>query len=128
MVQTLKNFRRSTDSYMEEGAVGKSVLLGHMSGVVFILASGCSCASQKPVASHVAVAAETSIMINGSPIICDYEAYNCPGYRGKYKEKRLKTCKDVKTVWQTCPDDPHDLDRDGDGRPCENDCGTIPKR
>ena len=59
--------------------------------------------------------------INGKPIECRVEAYNCPSYRGPYQEKRLKSCKDVKTVWEYCKTDVHDLDRDGDG-PCDNDC------
>jgi hypothetical protein len=63
------------------------------------------------------------IMINDAPVVCDKEAYNCPSYKGPYQNKRLKSCKDVMLVWKTCKSDVHDLDRDGDGKPCEEDCG-----
>lgn len=61
-------------------------------------------------------------MVNGTPIICDKEAYNCPDYKGPYQNKRLKSCADVQLVWKTCKTDIHDLDRDHDGIPCEKDC------
>jgi len=56
-------------------------------------------------------------------IICSSEAYNCPSYKGKYQYKRLRSCKEVQLVWKACgKEDPHDLDRDSDGWPCERDC------
>ena len=74
-----------------------------------ILISSTSLAKDEPV-------------INGKPIICNREAYNCPSYKGKYQSKRLRTCKDVKTVFNYCEGDPHGLDRDSDGIPCEEKC------
>lgn len=72
---------------------------------------------------HADVAAKRqAVLINGAPIICDHEAYNCPSYRGKYQNKRLKNCEDVRLVWDTCKTDVHGLDQDGDGKPCEHDC------
>lgn len=67
--------------------------------------------------------AREKVLINGAPIICDREAYNCPSYTGPHKNKKLKNCKDVKLVWETCKSDVHDLDRDRDRKPCEDDCG-----
>jgi hypothetical protein len=61
-------------------------------------------------------------MINGRPLNCSREAYNCPSYKGKYQHKTLKNCDDVKLVWSICERDVHDLDRDNDGHPCERDC------
>lgn len=61
------------------------------------------------------------VLINGKPIICNHEAYNCPSYDGKFKHKRLKSCEDVKIVWSVCKGDPHGLDADKDGTPCDKD-------
>lgn len=63
--------------------------------------------------------AKKSILINGKPIVCNREAYNCTAYDGPYLEKRLNSCADVKTVWVTCKGDVHGLDGDNDGHPCE---------
>jgi hypothetical protein len=60
--------------------------------------------------------------INGKKIVCSKEAYNCPSYKGKKAWKRLKSCADVKIVWQACKSDVHGLDKDNDGKPCEKDC------
>lgn len=68
---------------------------------------------------------DSAPLINGKPINCDYEAYNCPSYRGSYGWKRLQNCSDVETVWNACQADIHDLDRDGDKQPCQNDCPLI---
>ena len=38
-------------------------------------------------------------LTDGREIVCDYDAYNCPSYSGKYPSRRLKSCKDVKRVW-----------------------------
>lgn len=67
-------------------------------------------------------ARDNTTIVNGNPINCSHEAYNCPSYTGKYQSKRLKNCDEVRIVWDTCKDDVHDLDRDNDGKPCEKDC------
>ena len=54
-------------------------------------------------------------------IICTKEAYNCPSYKGPNAYKRLAGCEEVRMVWKTCKIDIHDLDRDKDGSPCEED-------
>lgn len=65
---------------------------------------------------------EESILINGKPVECKKEAYNCPSYKGKKVWKRLNNCDEVRIVWNTCSGDVHGLDRDNDGKPCEKDC------
>ena len=66
--------------------------------------------------------AEEEKLSDGRVIVCSKEAYNCPSYKGKYQHKRLKNCKDVQKVWNTCDGDPHRLDGDRDNLPCEEDC------
>lgn len=55
-------------------------------------------------------------------IICSRDTYNCPGYSGPNQHMRLPSCQDVAIVWATCGSDPHGLDNDGDGIPCNADC------
>lgn len=65
---------------------------------------------------------------DGREVLCDSERYNCPSPSYKRNpKKKLRNCADVKLVFQTCQNeqgrDVHDLDRDGDGHPCDRDCG-----
>ena len=63
---------------------------------------------------------------DGRKVVCDEETFNCPSpsYKKNF-DKKLKTCTDVKLVYETClkvtGEDVHDLDRD-DGHPCDTDC------
>lgn len=66
---------------------------------------------------------ENTSLANGKPIVCDRDAYNCPAYSGPYQKKRLESCEDVHRVWRACGTDVHGLDDDGDGYPCEKECG-----
>ncbi len=58
---------------------------------------------------------------NGELVNCKFNTYNCPS-RNKKDKKRLRNCKDVKKVWNSCKYDIHLLDRDKDGIPCEESC------
>lgn len=64
-----------------------------------------------------------SFLVNGAPIICSREAYNCPSAKKGPKHKRLSGCEDVRRVWLACKRDVHRLDGDRMGKPCELDCG-----
>ena len=64
-------------------------------------------------------------LTSGGGIECRYDAYNCPSYRGPYGHKRLGSCEDVRRVFEVCSGDPHGLDADGDGIPCEKSCSYL---
>ncbi len=69
----------------------------------------------------ISIESNRNVLVNGKPIICSREAYNCPSYDGPLQNKRLKNCDDVKLVWEKCKKDVHGLDEDMDGIPCEKD-------
>lgn len=56
-----------------------------------------------------------------SPPTLPQTQWNCTG--NQYNCGDFSTCSEVMSYWNACPGDPSDLDRDGDGRPCETLCG-----
>lgn len=62
---------------------------------------------------------------DGRRVICSKNIYNCPDRYDTSNPKQLKSCEDVKLVWDYCKGDPHFLDRDTDNKPCETSCMKV---
>lgn len=83
------------------------------------------CASPEPVAEIPAISAP-AVVKEAAPVktevskpaakavSCSSDTYNCGDF---------KTCSDVMNVFNACPGDPHGLDGNDDGVPCEKLCG-----
>ena len=82
--------------------------------ILFAAFNNCSSSGQS--------AGSSKTLSNSLLVECDHDAYNCPGYTGPNQHMRLPTCQDVDLVWAICGSDPHGLDADNDGLPCESDC------
>lgn len=55
----------------------------------------------------------TTAARGGDGVTCRYDAYNCGDF---------SSCGQANRVFRACSGDPHGLDGDGDGVPCESLC------